>query len=415
MGLLKLTKDLFAIKEPPPAPEKSEEQEVKREKLSYQEYGLHQASMLGGSTPGLRVCLQKVYFDFKDRIKDDHEKQEDLKRPARIKLEEHKGNSERWENKMKKIKEEDIPRYKQRIETLKEEKSHIRKNPQEIIGDQTGRPSFIIGAVILTFLTVYLFVFYSSASYSAFFKEFTQNEIGVANSIFDAQAISKAIKDGVTELVLILTIPFVFLGLGYLIHKLQEEKGFQKFIKIAALVLVTFAFDGILAYEITEKIYNIKKGNSFAGMAEFSVPLALRSINFWLIIFAGFIVYLIWGFVFDFVMAAYGKIDKVKVALKEKDRMIEDTTKQISELNEEIDKIGHQVDHAKTEIKKLSETVNSVIIPREFELEAFSFMSGWLAWMKGNGRPHSDQEAAEAIVQEFVSVAVYNYPKINNG
>lgn len=415
MGLLKLTKDLFAIKEPPPVPEKKEEQEVKREKISYQEYGLHQASMLGGSIPGLRVCLQKVYFDFKDRIKDDHEKQEELKRPARIKLEEHKGDIERWENKIKKIKEEDIPRYKQRIETLKEEMSHIRKNPQEIIGDQTGKPSFIIGATILIFLTVYLFVFYSSASYSAFFKEFTQNEIGVANSIFDAQAISKAIKDGVMELVLILTIPFVFLGLGYLIHKLQEEKGFQKFIKIAALILVTFAFDGILAYEITEKIYNIKKGNSFADMPEFSVPLALRSINFWLIIFAGFIVYLIWGFVFDFVLAAYGKIDKVKVALQEKDRLIEDTTKQIYELNEEIDKIGHQVDHAKTEIKKLNETVNSVIIPREFELEAFSFMAGWLAWMKGNGRPHSDQEVAEAVVQEFVSVAIYNYPKIKHG
>jgi hypothetical protein len=371
--------------------------------------------MLGGSIPGLRVCLQKIYFDFKDRIKDDHEKQEELKKPAKIKLEEHKGDVERWENKILRIEEEDIPRLKQKIETLKDEKSHIRKNPQEIIGDQTGKASFYIGAIILTFLTVYLFIFYSSASYSAFFKQFTQNEIGVANSIFDAQAISKAVKDGVTELILILTIPFVFLGLGYLIHKMQEEKGFKKIIKISTLIIVTFIFDGILAYEITEKIYNIKKGNSFDSMPDFSISLALNSINFWLIIFAGFIVYLIWGFVFDFVLEAYGKIDKVKVALKEKDRLIEDTGKQIVELNEDVDKLNHQIDKAKTEIKKLNETVNSVIIPREFELEAFSFMAGWLAWMKGNGKPHSELETAESIVHDFVSVAIYNYPKINNG
>jgi hypothetical protein len=414
MGLLKLTKDLFAIKETPPLPA-TEVKEEKKEKISYQEYGQHQASMLGGSTPGLRVCLQKIYYNFKDRIKDDNEKQEELKKPARIKLEEHKGNIERWENKIQRIKEEDIPRLKNKIELLKGGIAHIRKNPQEIIGDQTGKPSFYIGATILAFLTVYLFVFYSSASYSAFFKQFTQNELGVANSIFDAQAISKAVAEGVTELILILTIPFVFLGLGYLIHKLQEEKGYKKLFKIATLILVTFIFDGILAYEIAEKIYNIKKDNSFNAMPDYSVSLALSSVNFWLIIFAGFIVYLIWGFVFDFVLEAFSKIDKVKVAIQEKEQLIADTEKQINELVEEIDKMNHQIDHAKTEIKKLNETVNSVIIPREFELEVYSFMAGWLAWMKGNGKPHADLESAETIVQEFVSVSIYNYPKINNG
>lgn len=414
MGLLKLTKDLFAIKETPPPPVEKKEEE-KKEKISYQDYGLHQASMLGGSVPGLRVCLQKVYFDFKERIKDDHVKQEELKRPARIKLEEYKGNIEQWENKIRKIKEEDIPRLKQRIEVLKSEIAHIRKNPQEIIGDQAGKPSFYIGSIILIFLTVYLFVFYSSASYSAFFKQFTQNEIGVANSIFDGQAISKAVNDGVMELILILTIPFVFLGLGYLIHKFQEEKGYKKLAKIAMLIMVTFMFDAILAYEITEKIYNIKKDNSFNSMPDFSIPLALSSINFWLIIFAGFIVYLIWGFVFDFVLAAFGKIDKVKVAIKEKEQLIEDTRIQIGKLEEEVASMNHKIDHAKTEIKKLNETLHSVIIPREFELEAYSFMAGWLAWMKGNGKPHTELEAAESIVQEFVNVAIYNYPKISNG
>ncbi|MBO9572234.1 MAG: hypothetical protein J7497_08515, partial [Chitinophagaceae bacterium] len=191
--------------------------------------------------------------------------------------------------------------------------------------------------------------------------------------------------------------------------------GYKKFAKIISLILVTFIFDGILAYDISEKIYDIKKDNSFAIMPDFSISLAVTSINFWLIIFAGFIVYLIWGFVFDFVLESFGKLDKVKVALKEKDLLIEDTSKQIIELTTDVDKMKHEIDHAKTEIKKLNETINSVIIPREFELEAFSFMAGWLTWMKGNGKPHAEMETAGAIVQEFVSVSIYNYPKINNG
>jgi hypothetical protein len=108
MGLLKLSKELFAVKEPPSSqPEKKEEI---KEQISFQEYGLHQASMLGGSIPGLRVCLQKVYYNFKERIKDDLDKQDELKKPARIKVEEHKGDIDRWENKIKRIQDEDIPR-----------------------------------------------------------------------------------------------------------------------------------------------------------------------------------------------------------------------------------------------------------------------------------------------------------------
>jgi ferritin-like metal-binding protein YciE len=411
MSLLTITKELFAVKEPPPAPVIM----VEEKKISYQDHGFHQAYLLGGTMPGLRVCLQKLYYDFKERMKDDHDKQEELKRPIRVKLEEHKGDIERWENKIRRIQEEEIPRSKQRYETLKGERSHILKNPQEIIGDLTGKPSFYIGSIILIFLTIYLFVFYSSASYSTFFKEFSPNDIGVANAIFDAQALSKAVSDGITELVLILTIPFVFLGLGYLIHKMQREKGYKKVIKITTLVFVTFIFDAILAYQITEKIYNIKMMNSFGELPDYSIPMAIRAINFWLIIFAGFLVYLIWGFVFDFVLEAFGKIDTVKVALQEKDKQIEDAIKCENELKTDIDKMNHHIDDTKTQIKKLNETINSVIISREFEHVAFGFMAGWLAWMKGNEKSDAEHVEAVSIVQEFVSVAIYNYPKINNG
>lgn len=413
MKLVKITKDLFSVKEAPPTPDTASEEAPKEAReVNYQDHGFHQAYLLGGSIPGLRVCQQKLYFDFKERIKDDHKKQEELKSPLRKSLEELKGNIEKYENRIKTIHDKEIPHLQQKMERLKEEKSHIRKNPHEVIGDHTGKSSFYIGAVILIFLTIYLFVFYSSASFSAFFKEFTLSEIGVASSIFDPQALSAALQSGVMELILILTIPFVFLGLGYLIHKMQEEKGFKKYLKIAVLIIVTFIFDGLLAFHISHKIYNIQKEGSFANMPEYSLQLALSDINFWLIIFAGFIVYLIWGFVFDFVLEAFGKLDKVKVALREKEHQIQDADKKMAVLHEEVNKLNHQIDDCKTEIKKINEDIHRVIIPREFEQIVFSFMAGWLAWMKGNGKTTQEVETAAAVVEEFVSVSIYNYPTI---
>ncbi|WP_295119094.1 hypothetical protein [uncultured Chitinophaga sp.] len=411
MSLTKITKGLFALKELLPT------SAAKRPSKpgNPQEEGHMQAGLLGGSLAGLKVCLQKLYFTFKDQIKDDHGKQEELKRPIRMSLEEQKGHISRWENRIRMVVDEKVPALKQRIEISKEEAAHIRKNPQDIIGDSGDKPSFYIGLIILLFLTVYLFTFYSSASYSAFFKEFSLSAIGVANAIFDAQALSKAFKDGVMELVLILTIPFVFLGLGYLIHKMQEGKGYSRYLKIAMLVVVTFLFDAFLAYDITEKIYEIKSSNSFgANLPEYSIRLAISSINFWIIIFAGFIVYLIWGFVLDFVLAAFGKLDKVKVALREKEKTIIDLQAEILELNLEVEKMTHQIDITKTRVKKLNESIHSTIIPKEFEQIAFAFMAGWLAWMKENGGGPDRMDAASETVHQFVRDAIYNYPEIYN-
>lgn len=413
MDLSKIKKGLFSVTEN----NKKKTQEISNtptiEKVTYQNHGFEQAGRLGGTIPGLRVSLQRIYYGFKQEVKDDLIKQEELKKPYRIKIEDYKGNIDRLSKKIEKLKSEYIPAAKQKIENFKEELSNIRKNPQEITGDDAGRASFFIGGIILLFLTLYLFIFYSSASYSTFFKEFSLNEIGVVNSIFDAQALSKAFNDGITELLLILTIPFIFLGLGYLIHKFQEQKGFLKYIKTAILILITFIFDAILAYEITEKIYNIKKENSFEDIPNYSISMAFESINFWLIIFAGFIVYIIWGFVFDFVMEAYGKIDKVKIALQEKEKQIKDTELELKDFDIQIDKMTHSIAEHSKELNKLNKIIDNSIIPREFEHDIFSFLTGWMAWMKQCGKPHSELNEADSVTHEFVKITLYNFEKIN--
>jgi peptidoglycan hydrolase CwlO-like protein len=301
-----------------------------------------------------------------------------------------------------------LPILENKIENLKMDIISIRKNPKEIMPDNLSKVSFTIGLLILAALSIYLFIFYSSASFSAFFKEFNLNEIGVANSIFDPQAISQAYQDGLTELILIISMPFVFIGLGFLIHKFQEQKGFSKFLKIGLLIIVTFLFDAILAYEITEKIYNIKAENSFRGLfTEYSFQLAFESVNFWLIIFAGFIVYLIWGFVFDFTIQSYDKINVVKQAIKAKKSEIEIYEEQLEKNDETVANLRDEINSLKLKCKKLNGKIDGVIIDTaEFNKILHEFLGGWTHWMSVNKKEQSFINQATEKANKFIDVNI---------
>jgi hypothetical protein len=373
------------------------------------EEGRDKARKNNGDNTSLLVNIRCIYENHKELIRRDEIEQENAKKPYRVKLQEHIKKVEHYQLKIKKIKEEDIPKTKSKIENLQSDIRDIKNNPELFLGgDKASRMGFIIGTIIITFLTLYLFIFYSSASYSAFFKEFSLNAIGVANSIFDPQALSKAFHDGITELILILTIPFVFLGLGYLIHKFQEEKSWKKYPKVILLIIVTFIFDAILAYEITEKIYNIKAENSFADEPAYNVAMAFSSVNFWLIIFAGFLVYIIWGFVFDFLMEAYEKLDKIGQLIKSKYEQIKDKDDEIVKYEDEINKLNYLVSECDTEAQKLKTILehSDIIKPKELEHSIMRFLSGWLEYLTYSNKPESEKENAHNIVSEFISVNV---------
>lgn len=385
-----------------------------QEKFDYQNYGFFQAGRMGGSIPGLRVCLEKVYFMFKRAIKQDELKQEELKKPVRVKLEEHKGNIERWENRIQRLKTADLPAAKEQLLRLKDEKSHIRKHPEELVADNPGKLNFIVGAVIISLLTIYLFVFYSSATYSAFFKEFNaEDDTRLNSSIFDPQAISRSWHDGFTQLLLILTVPAIFLGLGFLIHKYLEKKTWQGYLQVGVLLLVTLAFDVIIAYEITHKIYEILRGRSVDDLPPYSPWLALQDINFWLIIFAGFVVYLIWGLLFEAFSHAFTYRNKLLIALKDADHRIKEAEKVKADLELQVIQMEHSIDDTRTEIKKLQQVLDSDIIPREYEHDIYQFMAGWLAWMRGSGKNYQALTDAEATVREFVSTHFYTEEYVN--
>jgi hypothetical protein len=391
---------LFSQKADLSIEKKTETEEV--EKISFRRFGFVQAGMMKGRTEGLKICLDSVFETHMAEMRRDENKQEELRRPYRAAMQDLLATNDSVKSQIKMFESELIPTKKAKIDELKKEIVDIRKNPEHYTGVHVGKAGFYIGVFILSLLSIYLFIFYSSASYSAFFKEFKADDIVITKAIFDANAIGSALKDGITELIFILTIPFVFIGLGYLIHKFQEAKGFIKYTKIAGLLIITFIFDSIIAYEITEKIYNIKKEADLKGnLPDFSVSLAFSSVSFWLVIFAGFVVYLIWGFVFDFVMEAHAKLDIVKVNIKMKRDQIHSIEQEIIQYENKITELRIAIEKNNVEITKVRHIIEGTIIQPKAVKEALSqFMVGWYNWL-AEGREYNRSEHNK-IYEEFI-------------
>ncbi|NCP85133.1 MAG: hypothetical protein GW823_09620 [Bacteroidetes bacterium] len=381
---------------------------------NYTHRGTRDAGFAYGSPTALLPKLHAIYMELRRRIEKDETTQNHRKYEIEKGIREFESKKENLDKQILNEKE-NLNREETKIEKALSEIDSIRQNPAKITGDSTVKLGFLIGLIIIIFLTIYLFIFYSSAAYSAFFKNFTADDTNIVNSIFDAQAIGKAFSDGFTELVLILTIPAVFLGLGFLIHKFSEQKGFGKYFKIMGLIITTFIFDFIIAYEIVEKIYNIKKQGSFSEIPDMTIEKSLQQPNFWLIIFAGFVVYIIWGLVFDLVMKEHEKLDKVRYAIKSIEKKVADYKIECKAIKQKIGEYETTRNSNISEIDKLKIDLQGVIIFFNDVREGLNFyFSGWVNYMKGAGMELSIIDDCKNIKESFIVEIQSRNSKSNN-
>lgn len=391
-------------------------------KRTYHESGFRDGSRNIGSPLALSICLNAIYAKFQNEEKELIEKQQLSKEPY---INEQKNketevktlelSKERKEEQISKV-ESDIKAVKDNIEELKFEINDLGRNPEKynINATKGASTKFWIGLIIILPISLYLFTFYISTSYSAFFKPFDANTTVIMN-VLDSKAFEKAWTDGSLEGAFVTFIPFVFLGLGYLIHMFGETKSAVNYIKIIMLFLITFIFDAILAYQIEEKIYTLNK--TFDD-PQFNIPIAIGRIQFWGIIFAGFIVYLIWGVVFDFIMKEHREKDKVNQEQKRRKKDIQihqdrinDIELQRSKLQEELSTIKKLSIEAQDRVKALQGVIDSIIIPtKEYILYASEYMQGWITFI--NQKLYISQHEKTILQSECINCYYENLKKV---
>lgn len=389
MGLLKKLTQLTSQKE---TTETTTLKTITVEKVSYKEKGEASSKACSGNPLNLKAALNALYEGFETKCKQDAISQQQLKQPY---VAEEKGKKTTLLNKDEIVTrlERKVDSLDAEIDSLKQDCRKVKTTPEDYLVEvgKGASAKFWIGISFLLPLAAYIFVFYISTSFSAFFREFDPGT-SLFQGMFDPQALTKAYKAGALELIFILFIPFVFFALGYLIHMFQEKRGLVNKFKIAGLFIITFIFDAILAYQIDKKLYELSK--TFDSEA-FNISVAFQSVSFWVIIFAGFVSYIVWGLVFDFVMKEHANRDKIKAFIREKKDAIFEKEKKQTKLKEQITKEEGEVAKIKTRITELQNIIDGFILPvMNYKSLSTQYLQGWQHYISSALQMGKDEKDA---------------------
>lgn len=374
----------------------------RREGETYHHWGLRVCAIADGDCLTLKPYLHNVYnYIHREQIENEAKQAEERKK-IQCRIEQNRNDIEHLNQQLNGCKQKQEEK-REKISSFNVKMNELRNRSFEV--NKEAKLKLIIGLVILVPLTFYLFLFYSSTFYSAFFKDFSASA-NVLNSMFDAEALSKALETSITELCFVLCAPVIFMGLGFSLHFFTIQKSWTKYFKIASILCVTFVFDAILAYMIGKRLHEME---IITGVAPLNSPYglneAISDINTWAVIFCGFIVYIIWGIVFDMAMSAYNQLDLNTIninAIKEQIRILEI---EIEEERLKEQDINNQINAHNNEITKLSAEIGNTFIVDKAAIrtEMTNFFTGWAAQMNVLGKSQVELKDANSTFDKTIN------------
>lgn len=376
--------------------------DARREGETYIQWGVRVCGIVSGSENALPPYLHKVYNGMYNEQANNVELQEAARKNTQADIDQR---NEEIDNLKKKVvlSEENINDTKQKIQDLKDEKQRISIEKGRVNKDQ--KLKLIIGLIIIIPLTFYLFLFYSSTFYSAFFRN-PEKMLGVVNSMFDSNALASALNDGFAELCFVLSAPIIFLGLGFCLHFFSVQKERTRFVKMGALLLVTVMFDSILAFLIGDQIHTYKQLIGLIPIGQkYTVDMAIHDETTWGVIFCGFIVYVIWGVIFDMCMSAYDKLDLNKTRLENIAKeilMLEDAKKALQTEKEDLEKL---ILETKKQVNVLMAKLGheTYIDYHAIKAEMNNFFAGWIKQMTVLEIDKEEQSKARLIFENEIN------------
>ena len=366
---------------------------------TYTSYGKRMCGLTNASSPALSPFINKIYISEKNRQLGDPNVQAQLKQQTQNKIAQQRTKEAQQKNNLDRIQsliaqaKDNIQKFNNEISQLKIDAGHKNKE---------AKTRMWIGVIILIPLTVYLFMFYSSAIYSAFFMD--DETIDLATAMLNPQALQLAWNASFQEFLFVLLMPIIFLGLGFILHYYSNEKGIGGYLKAGLVVLITFAFDCILAYKIGESVYNYQSLTQLADLPPYSLGIATKDITFWAVIFCGFIAYIIWGLVFGLAYSAYEdivsnkhEIDAIKRKILSEERNLNALGQQETDMKNDILKTQGEIQQLESDLSR-----GGIFNPAEIKACISDFFTGWVSVMAALGRTPAEQDDAKAIYESCI-------------
>lgn len=391
-------KELLGIKTQKVAP--ATLPEGKQTAETYQQWGYRMAGLNQGNIASLDPHLQIVYQNIRKEQEANESLQIQLQQEIQESLAREQQSLQHEENHLQTIKDK-IQDTKDKIENVNDEIANLkgavkRKNAE-------ARANFIIGLCIIIPLTIYLFIFYSSTAYSAFFKEIDYTQ-ALGSHMFDAQALTASWQQSWTAGLFVMLITFIFMALGFILHQFAKQDGNTRYIKVTSIIVVTFVFDTLLAYLIAKNMYDAEALTKLGDIPQYSLSMALSDARFWIVIFCGFLAYIIWGLLFGFVMESYNNLDMNKVEKDNLKRQLEKYQRQLQAEEMDITAQTAKIAQIKSNIAAL-ETRKSNAVRHDYGaiiLELNHFFAGWSGYMNGIAKGYDELERANSVFNAFI-------------
>ena len=250
-----------------------------------------------------------------------------------------------------------------------------------------------INLFFLVPLSIYLFLFYVATIYKAFYFEATTVAEG-SDGIISALPAPGELSDALSYNYLLLFAPFLFFGFGYAVHVLLELKSKLKYVYVFLVLAVTFILDFLLAF----KIHKINADAQ--SIISDEAPIALvEDSNFYIILFMGFVVYIIWSILLNASINEWKKrniIGRRVVKINQLDKDIDGATEKIASLQTEIKLKESTIDHLNDEIKGVKIPVDKL----KFCLS--ELYAGWLAFITGSSVLTEKKNPCEEVYNNFL-------------
>ena len=275
------------------------------ERVSLYEFGYEKAGSVKGDPDVYAAYLERIING--DLVEEpyrgfsDEEKKERIKQIKELEkeLKTREANNAKIEAEIKE-KESSIEEYREEILKIQE----VKNQDHDKLKDETfSTLKFSINLFLLIFLSIYLFFFYISAAYKALYVDFE----GIAERIANGEG-TGSIMPGAYELIealqfnyLLLLVPVVFYAFGWAFHILLEMRHKARVAFISMLIAVTFIVDFLLAMIIHN---NTESAKSLMGME--TVHFSSSS-TFYIILFLGFLVYVIWSILLHSLLTEWSK------------------------------------------------------------------------------------------------------------
>lgn len=199
-------------------------------------------------------------------------------------------------------------------------------------------------------------------------------------------------------------MPIIFFAFGFILNQWEREKGKLKIVKIIAIVILSFIFDALLAYEICEKIYNVEALTQLSEITPYNHKMAAVDSHFWIIIFLGFISYLFWGLTFGYFIKALDDLDLKKItlqklgndllALSEEKKRTED---KIRDLRNKLPDLDAKISNLKLRLDDFTRYDFGKI-----KLELNNFYAGWQQYLANFDKSDTDKSDAHTQFTEFI-------------